>query len=154
MKQILKQNYQNYVKDTFLVQTRSQIKAKGVKVPVIHSATEHLVPHKIPEKQPVKTKRRETKPIIINDTPTVIDLDTKPEPDTQSQDAAVTQMQFPYDPTSPGIRQTPSHIHHITWPPPDLVDNRRDSMPESVTNPNLDFEENSPHQEGIFQKCM
>ena len=36
-----------------------------------------VVPHKIPEKQPVKTKRRETKPITINDTPTVIDLDTK-----------------------------------------------------------------------------
>ena len=71
------------------------------------------------------------------------------------QDAAVAQTQFPYDPTRPGIRQTPSYIHPITRPlprPPDLVDNRRYSRPESVTNPNLDFEENSPHQEGIFSE--
>ena len=39
MKEILKQNYQNYVKDTFLVQTRSQIKVHGVKVAAVHSAT-------------------------------------------------------------------------------------------------------------------
>ena len=44
IKEILKQNYQNYVKDTFLVQTSSQ--AKGVKVPTAHgSATKPLVPH-------------------------------------------------------------------------------------------------------------
>ena len=36
--------------------------------------------------------------------------------------------------------------------PPDLVDNRRDSRPESVTNPNLHFEEKSPHQEGIISE--
>ena len=83
MKEILKQNYNNYIKDTFLVQTRSQSKAKGLKVPKIHGTIQPLVPHKIPEKQPVKTKRREAKSIIINDTPTVIDLDTKPELDTQ-----------------------------------------------------------------------
>ena len=134
-----------------MVQTRSQNKAKGIKVPVLHSAMKPLIPHKIPEKQPVKTKRREAKPIIIDDTPNEIDLDTKPELDTELQDAAVTQTQFPYDPTRPGIRQTPSYIHPITRPPqrpPDLIDNRRDSRPESVTNPNLDFEENSPHEEG------
>ena len=91
MREILKQNYQNYVKDTFLVQTRSQNKAKGIKVPIIHSATEPLVPHDIPVKQPVKTKRREIKPIIIDDTSTVIDLDAKPELDTKLQDATITQ---------------------------------------------------------------
>ena len=45
MKEILKQNYQNYVEDTFLVQTRSQIKAKGEKLPALHSTTKPLVPH-------------------------------------------------------------------------------------------------------------
>ena len=35
MKEILKQNYQNIVKDTFTVQTRSQIKSKGVKSPTV-----------------------------------------------------------------------------------------------------------------------
>ena len=91
MTEILKQNCQNYLKDTFVVQTRSKNKAKGVKVPAIHGATKPLVPHKIPAKQPVKTKRREAKPIIIDDTPIVIDFGTEPELDTQLKDAAVTQ---------------------------------------------------------------
>ena len=56
MKEILKQDYQHYIEDTFLVQIRSQIKAKGVKVPVVHSATKPLVRHDILGKQPVKTK--------------------------------------------------------------------------------------------------
>ena len=35
MKQILRKNYQNIVKDTFMVQTRSQIKSKGVRAPAV-----------------------------------------------------------------------------------------------------------------------
>ena len=122
MKEILKQNYQNYVKDTFLVQTRSQIKAKGVKVPTMNSTTKPLVQHDLPEKQPIKTIRKEATPIIIDDddeAPIVIDLDTKPELDTQLQDAVVAQTQFPYDPTRPVIGQTPPPIHPITRPPQD-----------------------------------
>ena len=38
MKEILKQNYYNYVKDKFMVQTRSQNKASGIKLPAVHSA--------------------------------------------------------------------------------------------------------------------
>ena len=40
MKEILKQNYHSCVKDTFLVQTRSQNKAKGVTLPSVHGTTE------------------------------------------------------------------------------------------------------------------
>ena len=152
-------NYQNYTKDTFLVQTRPQIKAKRVKVPALHGATKPSVPHDIPERLPVKTRRKETAPIIIDDDddeiPIVIDLDTKPKLDTQLQDTAVAQTQFPYDPTRPAIGQTPPHIHPITRPPPRppaSVDDRRDSRPESAINPNLDFEENLPHQEGIISE--
>ena len=37
--------------------------------------------------------------------------------------------------------------------PPDLVDNNsRDFRPELITDPNIDFEENSPHQEGIVSE--
>ena len=39
MKEILKQNYQNFAKDIFLVQTRPQIKATGVKVPAVNNKT-------------------------------------------------------------------------------------------------------------------
>ena len=67
MKEILKQNYQNYAKDTFFVRPRSQIRAKGVEVPAVHGTTKPLVPHDIPEKQPVKTRRKEAAPIKIND---------------------------------------------------------------------------------------
>ena len=49
MKQILRKNYQNIVKDTFMVQTRSQIKSKGVKPPTVQGTT----------KPSDKTKRKE-----------------------------------------------------------------------------------------------
>ena len=75
IKEILRQNYQDCVKDTFLVQTRSQIKAKGVKVPAVHGTTKPLAQHSIPVRQLVKTRREEIKPITIDDD-TPIDLDT------------------------------------------------------------------------------
>ena len=81
MKELLRQNYQNYVKDTFLVQTRSQ--AIGVKVPTVHGTTKPLVPHDMLDKWPVKMRRKEVKPIIIGDDRS-IDLDNKPEFDTPS----------------------------------------------------------------------
>ena len=105
MKEILKQNYQNIGKDTFMVQTRSQIKSKGVKAPTVKGAT----------KPPVKvSKRKETKPTVIEDTPIIIDLDTKPDLDPHVQDAVVMQQ---YNPTRPGIRQTPAYSHPILRPP-------------------------------------
>ena len=38
MRESLKQNYYNYVEDKFLVQTRFQNKASGIKLPTVHSA--------------------------------------------------------------------------------------------------------------------
>ena len=85
MKEILKQNYQNPVEDTFLVQTRSQIKAQGVKVPMVQSTNKPLAKHSIPVRQSVKTRRKETKPIIIDnsDDDMTLGLDDKPEFSTQ-----------------------------------------------------------------------
>ena len=38
-------------------------------------------------------------------------------------------------------------------PPPDLEDyNRRYLRPNLITDPNIDFEENSPHQEGFISE--
>ena len=37
MREILKQNYYNYVEDKFMVQTKSQNKASGIKLPAAHS---------------------------------------------------------------------------------------------------------------------
>ena len=36
--------------------------------------------------------------------------------------------------------------------PPDLDDNNRDLRPNVITDPSIDFEENSPHQEGIISE--
>ena len=144
MKEILKQNYQNVVKDQFMVQTRSQTKARGVNTPAVQKATKPTDGNK---------RRKEIKP-ISDDAPIVIDLDTKPDIDTQLQDAAVTQTQ-PYDPTRPGVKQMPVYSHPITRPPqrpPDLVDNGKNSRTDIGTDPNLDFEENSPYQEGIISE--
>ena len=62
---VLQQNYQNYTK-TFLVQTRSQSKAKNARTSDICSGVTST-----------GKPRKEMKPIIIDDEPTIIDLDTK-----------------------------------------------------------------------------
>ena len=63
-----------------MVQTRCQSKRKNVKVHDVCSST----------RSTGKT-RKEIKPIIIDDTPTIIDLDTKTGLDTQSQDCTMTE---------------------------------------------------------------
>ena len=73
MGQLLKQNYQNYTNDTFLVQNRSKSKKENG------------------SRSTWKT-RKEIKPIIIDDTPTIIDLDTKTGLDTQSQGDTMTKL--------------------------------------------------------------
>ena len=57
MKEILKQNYQNLVEDTFLVQTRSQIKAKGVKLPAVPGTNKPLAKHSIHVRQVCQNKK-------------------------------------------------------------------------------------------------
>ena len=74
MKEILKRNYQNTLKDTFWVQTCSQTKSKGVKTPTIQKAS-----------TPSNKGEKEMKPIIIDDTPTVIDIDDMLGIDSQPQ---------------------------------------------------------------------
>ena len=99
MKEILRKNYQNIVKDTFMVQTRSQIKSKGARANAVWDTA------KSSDKMGT---RREVKPVVIDDTPIVIDLDTKLDLDTPLQNAVVTQQ---YDPIWPGVRQhQPTHI--------------------------------------------
>ena len=79
MGKILQQNYQNYTR-TFLVQTRSQSKTKNSRTSDSHSGVKSI-----------GKMRKEIKPIIIDDGPSIIDLDSKTEIDTQVQDAAVTK---------------------------------------------------------------
>ena len=50
MREILKQNCYDYVEDNFMVQTTSQNKNCGIKLPAAHSTKKTLVPHEIPRK--------------------------------------------------------------------------------------------------------
>ena len=57
MRETLKQKYYKVEEDTFLVQTRSQTKSSGIKLPAVHSAPKTLVPQEILEKQPSGVSR-------------------------------------------------------------------------------------------------
>ena len=90
-----------------------QTKSRGVKTPGVQGAT-----------MSSNTRRKEIKPVVINDTLTIIDSDDKPNIDTQSQN---TQAKLPCDLTRPGVRETRAYSHPIKRPPPrppDLVDRR------------------------------
>ena len=83
IKEILKENYQNMVKDTYMVQTRSQAKAKAVNVPIVQSTTgKPVTQNTIPrvDKIPVKTSK-----------------DSKPNINTQTQplQSTVVSQQLP-----------------------------------------------------------
>ena len=71
MGKVLQQNYQNYTK-TFLVQTRSQNKAKNARISDTCSGA-----------TPIGKPKKEVKPFIIDDEPTITDLETKAGIDTQ-----------------------------------------------------------------------
>ena len=118
MKEILKQNCCTYTEDKFMVQTRSQNKARGVKLPAVHGTKKTLVPHEIPEKQPASTiKSRQCKISIKRKVKLPHNEILGPaEPkqtnfDTQPQDVMTMQRQE--------IDQIPPYICPIHRPPQD-----------------------------------
>ena len=130
IKEILKENYKNMVKDTYMVQTRSQAKAKA-NAPTVQS----------------------TKPVIQNTIPKVdkIPMKTEKGKDSKPQSAVVNQ-QLPQGLTIPlGIIMPPSSTHpsvRLSPKPPNAED--ATASPNLGQDPNVDFEENSPHQEKII----
>ena len=136
IKEILKENYQNVVKDTYMVQTRSQAKAKAANAPAVQSTTEKPVTQNTVlriDKIPVKT-----------------DKDSKPNINTQTQPPqnTVLTQQVPQ-----GLVLLGNIIPINTHPPPNppnTVHEGAISSPNLVQDPNVEFEENSPHQEGII----
>ena len=139
MGKVLQQNYQNYTK-TFLVQTRSQRKAKNATTSNTHNSV-----------SPIGKPRKEMKPIIIDDDePTIIDLDTKTGIDTKARDATVTKtLDKPIRQSNRGILY-PEPIARPLPNPPKLIDKSVGSKQGVNSTPNVDFEENSAHQEGII----
>ena len=130
VKEILKENYQNMVKDTYMVQTRSQAKAQA-NVPTVQS-TNPVTQNTIPkvDKIPIKTEKEK---------------DSKPLP-------KVVDQQLPQGLIIPPGAIMPSIGTHPSVRPPPKPSNAEEttSGPNLGQDPNVDFEENSPHQEGII----
>ena len=111
-----------------------------------------------------KTKVKRKVKFLPNQTPKPVE--PKPtQSDTQLQDVITVPTQLPHIQADnrqpieprPENKQIPPYIHPITRPPPRLPDldngnNRTNIRPELITDPNTDFEENSPHQEGIISE--
>ena len=91
------------------------------------------------------------KPIIIDDDePTLIDLDTKKGIDTQVRDTTVTKTSDkPIRQSNRGILY-PEPIARPLPKPLELIDKSVESKQSVNSTPNVDFKENSPHQEGII----
>ena len=125
LKEVLKESHQNNAKATFMVQSRSQ--TKGVKAPMAKKSPKSI-----------NKKVQEIKPIIIDD----------------EQDSPSAKTNYPI---STNIKLHTKHPQNQTYPqlvirppprPPDLTG----QTPKVNTGiePDLDFEENSPNQEGII----
>ena len=130
IKKMLKENYQNMVKDTYMVQTRSQAKAQA-NAPTVQS-TKPVTQNTIPkvDKIPIKTEKEK---------------DLKPP-------HSIVDKQLPQGLTlPPGTIMSSIHTHPGVRPPLKLP-NAEDATtsPNLGQDPNIDFEENSPHQEGII----
>ena len=130
IREILQENYHNIVKDTYMVHTRSQAKAQ-TNAPDIPS----------------------TKPVMQKATPKITRIPIKAEKENDSKILpSRMDQQIPRGIVIP----SGALIHPIVMPPnirpppkPPNVDNATTS-PNLGPEPNLDFEENSPYQEGII----
>ena len=131
MKEVLRRNYQNNKNATFMVQTRSQ--SKGVRVPTVQKAP-----------NPSNRGEQEIKPIIIDDTQTTSDLLSV------NNQQYCTKARRPTNLKTPEINQPyPKPVMRLPPRLPDLLGTETPKINTGI-GLNLDFEENSPYQEGII----
>ena len=123
-----------------MVQTRSQTKAKAANPPIVQSTTRKPVTQNViprVDKIPVKTNK---------DSKLNINTQTQPQNTVVSQQlpqglVMLGSIQIPIS-THPSVRLLPKT--------PDTVGKGATPSPDLVQNQNVNFEENSPHQEGII----
>ena len=169
------------VGDKYLVQTRSQAKSSRVKGPEVHGIEKSLVPHVKPERQksvnlpmdkrpPIPKSRigqgragirRKMRIVPSIQTPAPKVIQSLPETVTKSQETVQTEHKSPAQtdikqPMHPRIenRPIPFYPDPILRPPPrppDLKETRRDLLDLDMEI-NINFEENSPYQEGIISE--
>ena len=131
IREILQENYHNIIKDTYLVQTRSQAKAQ-TNAPAVQS----------------------TKPVMQKATPTKIariPIKAEKEKDSKTLPSRVAQQPPRGIAIPPGALIPPIAMQpNVRLPPkPPNVDNATTS-PNVGPKLNVEFEENSPHQVGII----
>ena len=185
MGDVLQEKYYNFdstkVGDKYLVQTRSQAKASGVKLPEVHGIEKSLDLHVKPErwksvnppmdKRPPVSKprtgqgragiRRKVRIVPPQQKPVPKVTQSLPETVTQSQETAQTEHKSPAQtdikqPIGPRIDHRPIQFYPeptLRPPPrpPDWKETRRD-LSDLDMDRNIDFEENSPYQEGIISE--
>ena len=128
MREVSLKPCQDKAQDTLMVQTRSQ--AKGVKSPMKRKTTDST--HK---------KVQDIKPIIIEDDD---DQDISNQMEDKGSTSRDTKSPVKYLPNQIYLQPT---IRPPPRPPDPLGSNHKVT---AGIEPNLDFEENSPHQEGII----
>ena len=120
------------VKDTYMVQKRLQAKAQA-KAPTVHN-TKPVTQNDIPkiERIPIKTEKEK----YSNPLPTGVDQQLP-------QGLVIPPgTLIPSIGTQPSVRPPPK--------PPNVED--ATTIPNLGQEPNVDFEKNSPHQEGIIYR--
>ena len=131
IKEILKENYQNMVKDTYMVQTRSQTKAKA-NAPTAQNTT--------------------GRPVAQDAIRKVDKIPIKTEKDSKPLQSTVVSQQLPQGFVIPLGNIIPISTHPSVRLPPKPPNSVKEAMSSLNLgqDPNVDFEENSPHQEGII----
>ena len=190
MHQVLHRNY--YDTENYLVQTRSQARSSGIKLPDVHGIGKNLDPNIKPEKQhanPIKDgienpciiqgraglKRKRSDPInhrikppseLSQKIPGETKIETRKTNHIHSKDPmhSVNNVDEGTTHTRPLIPDVPFHPGPTYRPPSKPIrSNVPRSQESSQSSPsteninshiNLDFEDNSPFQEGMFQKLI
>ena len=137
IKEMLRENYQNMVKDTYMVQTWSQAKVQA-NAPTVQNITGKSVTRSaIPkvDKIPIKTEK---------------------EKYSKPPHSAVVNQQLPQGLVIPlgNIALLSTHPSVSVRLPPNPPNAVEDAMasPNLGQDPNVDFEEDSSHQEGIIRE--
>ena len=162
MKLILQDKYYNINKNKnrYMVQTRSQTKASGVKLPEVHGSRKRLDPHRIPEKQiqPIVRLDVDRKPRIgqgragvRRKAPPLLD---SRQGTTISKPIVITDEIENKMPRSvveiPAGGMFPPYLEPLVRPPPKPPDNL--SKKQEVESLKIEIEENSLFQESIMSE--
>ena len=163
MREILKQKYYKVEEDKILVQTRSHYwqytAQQKLWFLMKYQKDNHQVSVGLGLGQCRAGVRRKAMP-ISKETPEPAQTRPITHPNIQAQGATSMQRRSPCiqvdirQSIGPGLetRETPPYINPIMRPPsrpPDLDDNSR---PNLIKDCNIDFEENSLHQEGVISE--